>query len=152
MLKGGTPDTGLGKLIEAVDVVIRPAPDGMAFDDARLGRIAAAFLAKPRALIERGPQKTVDVRAFVTELDVIGGEAAERLCAALDWPAAPLLRARVRSTSEGSAKPQEVARALGVWGQDDPRAEHAGIARLGVVEIGKVRPEDNSSRTSPLPA
>jgi hypothetical protein len=152
MLKGGTPDTGLGKLIEAVDVVIRPAPDGIAFDDARLGRIASAFLAKPHAMIERDPQKTVDVRAFVTALDVIGGEAAERLCAALDWPAAPLLRARVRSTAEGSAKPQEVARALGVWGGADPRAEHAGIARLGVVEIGKVRPADISSHSSPLPA
>jgi hypothetical protein len=102
-------------------------------------------------MIERDAQKTIDVRAFVTELDVIGGEAAERLCAALDWPAAPLLRARVRSTAEGSAKPQEVARALGVWGKDDPRAEHAGIARLGVVEIDEARGPD-SSRTSLPPA
>jgi hypothetical protein len=45
----------------------------------------------------------------------------------------------VRSTAEGSAKPHEVARALGVWGSEDPRAEHAGIARLGVVESGKDR-------------
>ncbi|HWU91264.1 MAG TPA: TIGR03960 family B12-binding radical SAM protein, partial [Kofleriaceae bacterium] len=44
VLKGGPTDLGLGKLIEAVDLVIRPAPDGIAFDEARLGRIAAAFL------------------------------------------------------------------------------------------------------------
>jgi hypothetical protein len=43
---------------------------------------------------------------------------------------------RVRATSDGSAKPSEVARALGVWGADDLRAEHALIARLGVVARG----------------
>jgi radical SAM family uncharacterized protein len=139
--KGGRPALGLGKLIEAVDLAIRPAPDGMAFDDARLRRLAAAFLARPELVIARDG-KSIDVRALVTEVDVIAGEAADRLCAALDWPAAPLLRVRVRSTAEGSARPQEVARALGVWGPEDPRAEHAGIARLGVVEIGKVRATD----------
>jgi hypothetical protein len=137
--RDGRPDPGLGKLIDAIDLVIRPAPDGIAFDDARLHRIAAAFLGKASAEVARDAHRRIDVRALVTELDVIGGEAAERLCAALDWPAAPLLRARVRSTAEGSAKPHEVARALGVWGSEDPRAEHAGIARLGVVESGKDR-------------
>ena len=34
------PEPGLGKLIDAVDVVIAPAPDGMAYDAARLERIA----------------------------------------------------------------------------------------------------------------
>jgi hypothetical protein len=152
VLKGGRADTGLGKLIEAVDLVIRPAPDGIAFDEARLGRIAAAFLGKPHAMIERGGGKTIDVRAFVIDLDVVAGEAAEKLCAALDWPAAPLLRARVRSTAEGSAKPHEVARALGVWGPEELRAEHAAVARLGMVETGKVRPVERDSRISPAPA
>jgi hypothetical protein len=43
------------------------------------------------------------------------------------------VRVRVRATADGSAKPSEVARALGVWGADDPRAPHALVARLGVV-------------------
>ncbi|HMG55939.1 MAG TPA: hypothetical protein VK601_20715, partial [Kofleriaceae bacterium] len=64
---------------------------------------------------------------------VLAGDAARSLCAALDWPDGPVLRARVRATADGSAKPSEVARALGVWGPDDPRAAHALVARLGVV-------------------
>jgi radical SAM family uncharacterized protein/radical SAM-linked protein len=130
-----TPDLGLGKLISAVDLVIQPAADGIAHDAARLRRIAAALLARPHAHVARG-DKQVDVRALVVELDVIAGDAARRLCAALDWPDAPLLRARVQATPDGSAKPAEVARALGVWGSDDPRATHALVARLGVVATG----------------
>ncbi|MDB4960017.1 MAG: hypothetical protein JWP01_16 [Myxococcales bacterium] len=128
-------DVGLGKLIDAVDIVIRPAPDGITFDTARLSRIAAALLAKSEAKVARG-DKTIDVRALVLETSVIDGEAATRLAAALDWPVGPLLRARVRATADGSAKPSEVARALGVWGGDDVRSEHALVARLGVVEVG----------------
>ncbi len=129
-----TPDVGLGKLIGAVDVLIRPASDGIAHDAARLERIAAALMAKTTAPVARG-DKTIDVRALVLDSGVIAGDAATRLCAALDWPAAPaLLRVRVRSTSDGSAKPSEIARALGVWGSDDPRGEHALVARLGVVD------------------
>jgi radical SAM-linked protein len=128
------PDVGLGKLITAVDVVIRPARDGIVHDIARLERIAAAFLAKTTAPVARG-DKTIDVRALVIDASVIGGDAAGALAAALDWERAPaLLRIRVRSTSEGSAKPAEIARAFGVWGSDDPRGEHALVARLGVVE------------------
>lgn len=145
-MAGRAPDAGLGKLIDAVDLAIRPAPDGMAYDEARLARIAAAFLAKSEVLVARaaaekkpGSGKTIDVRALVTAVDVIAGDAAERLCAALDWPVAPLLRVRVRATAEGSAKPHEVARALGVWGGDDARVEHAGLARLGLVEAAADR-------------
>ncbi len=136
---GGTPDLGLGKLISAVDLVIQPAADGIAYDAARLERIAAALLARPHAHVARG-DKQVDVRAFVRELDVIDGDAARRLCAALDWPDAPLLRARVQATSDGSVKPSEVARALGVWGPDNPRATHALVARLGVVAGAEALP------------
>jgi radical SAM family uncharacterized protein len=128
------PEPGLGKLIGAVDMLIRPAPDGIAHDAARLERIAALFRGKTSAPVARG-EKTIEVRGFVQEIEVIAGDAVTRLCAALDWPVAPaLLRVRVSSTSEGSAKPAEVAKALGVWGADDPRAEHALLARLGVVE------------------
>jgi radical SAM-linked protein len=126
------PDPGLGKLIDAVDMLIQPAADGMAHDEARLRRLAAALLAKPEAKIARG-DKLVDVRPLILELDVIDGEAALKLCAALDWTHGPLLRARVRATAEGSAKPSEVAKALGVWGVDDLRAQHALVARLGIV-------------------
>jgi hypothetical protein len=129
------PDAGLGKLIDAVDVLIQPAADGIAYDAARLQRLAAALLARPEARIARG-DKLIDVRALVLEVDVIADEAALKLCAALDWAMGPLLRARVRATADGSAKPSEVARALGVWGSDDVQAQHALIARLGVVAAG----------------
>lgn len=131
-LAPATPDAGLGKLIDAVDLLIQPAADGIAHDVARLQRIAAALLARPEAKVARG-DKQIDVRALVLELGVIGDEAALTLCAALDWANRPLLRARVRATADGSAKPSEVAKALGVWGPDDPRAQHALVARLGVV-------------------
>jgi radical SAM family uncharacterized protein/radical SAM-linked protein len=126
------PDPGLGKLIDAVDLLIQPAADGIAYDTRRLERIAAALLARPEAKVARG-DKQIDVRALVLEVDVIGDDAAFKLCAALDWPSGPLLRARVRATADGSAKPAEVARALGVWGPEDLRAQHALVARLGVV-------------------
>jgi radical SAM-linked protein len=129
-----SPDLGLGKLIAAVDVLIAPARDGIVFDRGRLERIAAAFFAKPSVTVARG-DKTIDVRALVGEVDVIDGEAAGKLAAALDWePVTALLRVRVSATSGGSAKPIEIARALGVWGSDDPRGEHAHVARLGVVD------------------
>ena len=131
-----TPDEGLGKLIDAVDVLVKPAPDGMPFDVARLERICAAFLAKSTCIVER-KDKQVDVRGYVTALDVVEGD---KLCGALDWEPGPLLRARVRSTVDGSAKPSEVAKALGVWGSDDPRGEHALVARLGVVEHAYAAP------------
>jgi radical SAM family uncharacterized protein/radical SAM-linked protein len=128
-------DRGLGKRIRGFDLLIQPAPDGIAHDAARLGRIAAAFLARAEAPIRRDRKdKDVDVRALVEAVDVIAGDAADRLCAALDWAPAPLVRARVRCGGDGSARPVEVARALGVWGADDPRAPHARIARLGLVE------------------
>ncbi|HSN25278.1 MAG TPA: hypothetical protein VLT45_03300, partial [Kofleriaceae bacterium] len=146
-----------GKLIDAVDVLIRPAPDGMRFDVARLERIAAAFLAKDRVLVARGAKeaekggakakdaKQIDVRALVSEVSVVDDV---RLTAALDWPDGPMLRVRVRSTSEGSAKPAELAKALGVWGSDDPRAEHALLARLGVVEAAEAVRGPGASPTS----
>ena len=130
------PVPGLGKAIDAVDVLVRPAPDGMVFDRARLSRIAEVFLAKSSAIVMRG-DKHVDVRVLVHEVDVIDDEAAAKLAAALDWPAGALLRIRVSATSDGSAKPAEIAKALGVWGLEDPRAEHALLARLGVVKAAE---------------
>jgi radical SAM family uncharacterized protein/radical SAM-linked protein len=126
-------DRGLGKRVRAFDLLIQPAPDGIAFDAARLARIAEVFAARDAAWVARGDRQ-VDVRRLVETIDVVAGEAATRLCAALDWEDRPLLRVRVRTSAEGSAKPVEVARVLGVWGADDPRAVHAQVARLGLVE------------------
>jgi hypothetical protein len=123
-------------------LLIQPAPDGMAHDTARLARIAAAFLAKSSVMIAREHKtkgRDIDVRALVNEIDVIDGDAAIRLTGALDWPSGALLRVRVSATAEGSAKPPEVAKALGVWGTDDPRGSHALVARLGVVAITESR-------------
>ena len=60
---------------------------------------------------------------------------AARLTAALGWEAGPLLRARVGISAAGSAKPIEVAKALGVYGPDDPRARHALVARLALIGL-----------------
>jgi radical SAM family uncharacterized protein/radical SAM-linked protein len=143
---------GLGKLIVATDLILRPAPDGMAHDAARLGRIAAAFLAKDAARVARG-EREIDVRALVAEVEAVDGEAAARLVAALDWPEAPaVLRVRVRTSPAGSAKPIEVARALGIAGDDDPRAPHALIARLGLVEAAPPAEPDAAIGPAAAPA
>lgn len=138
-------DRGLGKLVTAVDVLVRAAPDGMRMDEARMSRIVSAFWAKGSAIVMRpgkagegrnppGPPRSIDVRSLALDASVIGGEAALKLCAALDWPVAEALaRVRVSASADGSAKPAEVAKALGIWGPDDLRAEHALFARLGCV-------------------
>ena len=125
---------GLGKLVTAADYVVAPAPDGLRFDEARLGRIAAAFLAREQAIVARG-DKAIDVRALVGEVDVIAGPAAARLTAALGWETGPLLRARVGISAAGSATPIEVAKALDIYGPDDPRARHALVARLALIGL-----------------
>lgn len=126
-------DLSLAKLIESYDLAVVPAADGMAFDATRLRRIADAFLARESVPIER-KKKLIDVRALVEAVDVVDagpGSDGRRLCAALSWPEVPaLLRVRVMCDSTGSAKPVEVARALGVYGQEDPRAPKALLARL----------------------
>jgi radical SAM family uncharacterized protein/radical SAM-linked protein len=128
-LPAGGPS--MGKLITACDLIIVPAPDGMAHDAARLGRLAEVFLARPQAIVMRD-EREIDVRGYVQAVDVLDAQAAARLCRALDWPEAPaLLQVRVHVTPQGSAKPVEVAQALGVWGSPDARAPHALIARLG---------------------
>ena len=66
------------------------------------------------------------------------------------------MRVRVRATAEGSAKPSEVAKALGVWGPDDARAQHALVARLGIVstatpDLWAARsPANDAARDAPI--
>jgi radical SAM family uncharacterized protein/radical SAM-linked protein len=133
-------DRGLGRRVRAFDMLIQPAQP---IDAAGLAAIAARFLAQTEAPVAR-KERTIDVRRLVESVEVVAEGAASRLCAALDWESRPMLRARVVSTAEGSAKPTEVARALGIWGDDDPRAPHARLARLGLVEVEL--PEDGGER------
>ena len=124
-------EVGLGKLVTGYELLIQPAPDGVRFDVARLTRIAAGFLARATAPVARD-DKQVDIRALVDDVAVIDEAAALRLTTALGWDEGPLLRVTVKVSALGSARPVEVARALGVWGDDDPRARHAFVARLGL--------------------
>jgi radical SAM family uncharacterized protein/radical SAM-linked protein len=130
----GTP--GLGKLITASELLVQPAPDGIRHDATRVARIVAAFLARADAPVARD-EKSIDVRALVEDASVIDGPAAERLTTVLGWDNTALIRARIRVSPAGSARPIEVARAFGVYsrpgGDDDPRAPHARLARLGLV-------------------
>jgi radical SAM family uncharacterized protein/radical SAM-linked protein len=133
----GQADKGLGKAVTAYDLAIAPAPDDRPWDEARLGVAMADFLAVSEAPVIRG-DKEIDVRPLVRELALIGETDAAKLCTALDWSAAPaLVRARVAVTHDGSAKPVEVAVALGLAGSRDPRAEGPRIVRLGLVGAGQ---------------
>ena len=120
----------LAKLLRAYDVLIRPATP---LTVEELSGRAAEFLAVKRVMVTRG-EREVNVRAMVEEVDVLAGDAAARLSAALDWPEAPaLVRARVIVAPDGSAKPVEVARALGIAGGEQPGAPRCALARLGFV-------------------
>ena len=127
----GPGGAGLGKLVTGYDLLIQPAPDGLRYDGDRLARIAAAWLARSTSPVARD-EKTIDVRALASDVAVIDERAALRLTTALGWDEGALLQVTVKVSAAGSARPIEVARALGVWGADDPRARHAFVARLGL--------------------
>ncbi len=143
---------GMGKLIHAYDLVIAPAPDGITYDTRRLTRIADAFLAKDQVLVSR-KQREIDVRGLVQSLAVLDSAASAPLCRALGWtdvvPA--LLQARVDMGPGGSAKPIEVAQAVGVWGDPDPRAKHARVARLGFPDVEPDAALATASAAGPMP-
>jgi radical SAM-linked protein len=118
-------DTGapsLSKLVAAADFVFS-APG---WDDAALTRLAGEFLARAEAPVDRSGS-VFDARRFVVGFDVLAGDAAARLCAALDWQPRPLLTARIRTSAEGSVKPVELATLLGL--------ADAEIARLALVGL-----------------
>jgi radical SAM-linked protein len=126
----------LSRLIEFYELAILPAPDGIVFDARRLERIAAAFMRRPSAEVERG-SRSIDVRSFVRELSVVSGDDAVKLCSVFEWEPSPaLLVARIVVAPDGSAKPTEVAQAIGVAGSRDPRAVPARVARLGFSGLG----------------
>jgi len=120
----------LAKTISSYDLVLQAAPDGMAHTAERLQRIADAFMIKDRVIIDR-KGKPIDVRALVGEIEVFDTEASKVLCELLQWNASPaLLRVRIDWSNSGSAKPFEVAQALGIW-EGASSLVHAEIARLG---------------------
>jgi len=113
-------DPGLGKLIQAVDVVIRPAADGMPYDEARLGRIVGAFLAKDSVLVPRGANgdkkaRDIDVRGLALDASVLAGDAADRakVRRALDKLPEAQRRTLMVAFFEGKTYP-EIAEAEGV--------------------------------------
>jgi len=125
----------LSKAIASYDLVISPAADGMAYDQARLRRVAAAFLAKDSVIVER-KDKRIEVRPLIEDVSVFDREASAEVCKLLEWnPGEALLRVRVAWSNTGSAKPAEVAKALGVW-QGADLAGRAGMARLGFQWVG----------------
>ena len=125
----------LAQIISAYDLVIRPA---VAAPAEELAAIARRFLALDQALVVRGPRH-IDVRARVTQMEVLGGAASARLLAALDWEEAPaLVRARVEVGPGGLAKPIEVAQALGLAGGESPAAPRCRLVRLGFVASEQV--------------
>ena len=107
---------GLAKHIAAADFVFGAA------DDVDLAARAAEFLSLATAPTPRGS----DAREAVLALEVLDAPAIAR---ALAWRERPLLRARLRVSSDGSVKPSELAELLGL--------AEAGtdIARLGLVGL-----------------
>jgi radical SAM family uncharacterized protein/radical SAM-linked protein len=105
----------LAKLIKGFDLLI-DAPG----DDA--DERVSAFLAKDQHWITRKKGKQLDVRGLVRTAAVVRDAG---LVAALGWPASvnDMIVAEVEVSSNGSAKPTEVASALGF--------ESAKLARLG---------------------
>ncbi len=130
-------EKGLGKSVTGYDLAIAPAAGGAPWDEQRLAAAAAEFLDAAEVPVRR-KDSLIDVRPLVREVSLITESDAARLCAALDWPEAPaLLRARVAVTPHGSAKPSEVAEALGLAGSADQLTEGARITRLGLVGAGQ---------------
>jgi radical SAM family uncharacterized protein len=128
-LAAGQPS--LGRQVVAIDLALLPLPDGIAYDVRRLTRIAETFMGLASRGVARD-ERNIDVRALVQEIEVIEGRAAAALARGFDWPeGGAIVRVRVSSTADGTARPTEVALALGlVDGDGKPRCH---VGRLGVV-------------------
>ncbi len=134
---------GFSKDIDAYELLISPAANGLLYDERRLGGLAERFMQQSRVPVMR-KEREINVRAYVESVDVVDAATSAQLIRALGWPQAPaLMKIRVAMTPQGSAKPSEVAQALGVYGDPDPRADHALLARIGFPGI---QPEKSKSR------
>ncbi|HET6613415.1 MAG TPA: TIGR03936 family radical SAM-associated protein, partial [Kofleriaceae bacterium] len=123
------PSRGLGKVVAGYDLLLAPPRDA-AWDPEAL---AASFLAREHAEVVR-EKKTIDVRPLVEQVEVVTGHGCDKLVAALSWAdVRSLLRCRVAVLPDGSARPREVAAAIGgdqLW-PASLRAPRARMARLG---------------------
>ncbi|MCP4449196.1 MAG: TIGR03960 family B12-binding radical SAM protein [Myxococcales bacterium] len=131
----GEQDKGLSKLIEGYEILICPAQDKEPWDQERLDAAASEFLGKSELFVQRKAKK-IDVRSYVSEIDVLDEAESTKLCVVLDWPSAPaLVRVQVRSTPTGSTKPLEVSRALGIAGSEAAGDPIVRLARLGFAGV-----------------
>lgn len=133
-----THEPTLGKTVAAVDLVIQPPPRAIAWSARELLAKIDAFNSKPTCLIDRD-DKHIDLRGIVLHAELVDEPQQQKFCGALDWPERHLIRVRLAAGNGGSARPEEVARAFGLWGADDLRAPHANIARLGVAMTQDLR-------------
>jgi radical SAM-linked protein len=110
---------GLAKVIHAADFLFGPRDPG--WDEARLSRL------------------TSDI-PHVLGLEVVATEAARKIGQALEWPVGPLLRARVSMGAEGSIKPSELARSLGMAAVEIARLALVGLSAPGLHEFDPLDP------------
>lgn len=128
-------DRGLSKMIEGYEIVVCPADDGRVWDGDRLHESREAFLAKDQVLVRR-KEKEIAVSAYVSQIEVLDEEASATLCKVLDWPVAPaLLRIQVASSPQGSARPIEVCRGMGIAGEEKVGGPAVKLSRLGFLGI-----------------
>ena len=100
----------IARLVSLADFAL-----GLPLDEAAAAAACAAVMARDTLPSERGEGKerrAVDVRKFLVGLEPLGG--ADLVRARLEWPDTgdTLVLLRVRASSDGSARPAEVARAL----------------------------------------
>jgi radical SAM-linked protein len=120
---------GLSKLVHAADFAFAPQTATAAGD---LRARAEAFLAKTEVPVVRDGG-TIDARRFVVGFDVLSGDQASKLRAALDWSGGsdPVLTARIKTSAEGSVKPVELADLLGLTNADLARLALVGLRSDG---------------------
>ncbi len=119
--------THLGRLIESFDLLINPVVAGEP-SVARLARLVERFMAYEVVEVLR-KDKLIDVRPLVTNLEILDQKVAGSYAEAAGWTIeGSLLVARVAISPRGSAKPIEVAEAIGVGGTVLRRPD---LARLG---------------------
>ena len=138
--------TRLGRLIDSFDLLINPSVDGTLTDN-RLTGFVDRFMGLSVAEVVR-KERVIDVRPLVSELELLDQKSSEMFARVAGWDAGPtLMRARVAVSNDGSAKPIEVAQAIGVGGTVLRRPD---LARLGFA--GKAALYNPSERLGPLAA
>ncbi len=138
----------LGKLVTSYDLLLLP-PERARADGSAIERAVSGLLGRERIEVER-KKRRVDIRPLILEARVVRARAVRGLCLVLGWSPdlaeaddSALVWVRVGCTPDGSAKPQEIAAALGlVEGEGESDAD-VWLARLGFqgVEASVAGPE-----------